>query len=171
MKTSLSNHGWIKLVFYCFLNAVIFIPSGVFAMSVSVNISDTNLVAHAGDRLYFTGDIKYPENRARQDLRIKYEIIQHNIVLAEASVLKAVETQVQFFDYIVVPVSIQSGKAELRMSISDYDSLHNAVSVSFDVVEGSDQVKLYLFIIIMFVFCTSIASAIAVYVAKRLHHT
>lgn len=153
----------------CFFFVTALLPLVAFGMSVSVSISDTNLVVRAGDRLYFTGDIKYPENTTRQDLRIKYEVLQHQKVLAESNVLKAIETQMQFLDYIVIPISIQSGSAELRMTISDYGALHNAVSASFEAVEGNDQVRLYIFIIVMFVLCTSVASMIAIYFVKNTH--
>lgn len=124
-------------------------PTQLYALSVASRIGDQSTEVIRGDRLYFEVEIKYPENPHRADLRINYEILQDGEVVADAQVLRAVETQASFLDYIVVPKSAMSGVHDLRVSIESYDgTLDESVSVSFKVLKGADQVTTYFFILL-----------------------
>ncbi len=120
----------------------------VFALSVTARISDQYAEVIAGDRLYFEVEVKYPENSRRKDLRLTYTIVQNKEAVAGAKVLKAVETQASFLDYIVIPKSVKSGVAELTVTIEDYENLHKEVSASFKVLKGRDQLQTYFFILL-----------------------
>lgn len=127
---------------------VLLSPLSSSAIEFKVNVADTSQNTKPGDRLYFDADFKYPENRQRQDLRVKYEILQDGVAVAESDTLKAVETQIQFYDYIFVPASIKSGSAELRVTLATYEGVSAQASTSFNVTKGEDQMRLYALIVV-----------------------
>lgn len=118
------------------------------ALNIAVRIGDQYTEVIGGDRLYFEVEIKYPENPRRKDLRIEYEIRENDEVVASEQVLRAVETQASFLDYIVVPESANGGIHELKVIIEDYEVLHEEVSATFQVLKGHDQVRTYFFILL-----------------------
>lgn len=122
--------------------------SSAYAMNITVRISDRYTEVRSGDRLYFEIDIKYPENPSRKDLRMEYQIRRGDEVVARQNVLRAVETQVSFLDYIAIPSSEESGMYELNVTIRDYQKLHQETSATFRVRKGRDQVITYFFILL-----------------------
>jgi len=54
-----------------------------------------------------------------------------------------------FLDYIVVPQSAKSGTKELKVIIEDYESLHQEVSATFQVLKGRNQVETYFYILLV----------------------
>ena len=69
--------------------------------------------------------------------------------IASEQVLRAVETQASFLDYIVVPKSAKGGMHELDAAISGYSgTLNQTVSATFTVTSGIDKITMYFFIII-----------------------
>ena len=93
----------------------------VSAFSLTTRIGDQSTELKAGDRLYFDVEIKWPENDRRQDLRVEYQILSDGEVIASEKVLRAVETQASFLDYIVVPQNALEGIKELNVLIETYD--------------------------------------------------
>lgn len=122
-------------------------PLSVHGLNIAARVSDQSTELRGGDRLYFEVEIKYPENTTRKDLRIEYQIRQEGEVVASEKVLRAVETQASFLDYIVVPKSANSGMHELQVIVEDYESLHQEVTATFIVRKGVDQITTYFFII------------------------
>jgi len=104
-----------------------------FAMNVSVSIPEKYTTVQPGERLYFELAIKYPENKTRKDLRLHYQIVQNGNVLTQTKVLRAIETQASFMDFITVPMQIKAGSYVLNIVIEDYEHLHKEVSVSFAI--------------------------------------
>jgi len=143
------------------------VPHSAYALSVSVRIGDQHTEVIGGDRLYFDVEIKYPENPRRKDLRIEYQIIENSTVIANEKVLRAVETQASFLDYIVIPKGAKGGLHDLNVIITDYEGLNKDVSASFKVLKGIDQIKIYFFIILGTIFLVAILVIIQIRVAKR----
>lgn len=119
------------------------------ALSVSVHVPEKYNEVYAGERFYFEIEVKYPENPERKDLRLEYEVRDSKgELVAFSKVLKAIETQASFVDYIVIPEQTVPGLHLIEVKISDYEDLSESVSASFNVVtEGTDQIKMYFFII------------------------
>ena len=138
------------------------------ALSVSTNISEKYTEIQSGDRLYFQVDIKYPENPQRKDLRLNYEVTKGDEIIAQSQVLKAVETQAQFLDFIVIPESSVTGLYNLKVKISDYDNLAEEVATSFKVVAGKDEeLKTYFFILLGVISLVAILAIIDIIVSKK----
>lgn len=123
-------------------------PYSSYALNIAARIGDQYTEVSGGDRLYFEVDIKYPENPRRKDLRIEYQILEEGEMIASEKVLRAVETQASFLDYIVVPQSATKGIKELNVIIEDYETLHEEVSATFRVIKGKDQVEIYFFVLL-----------------------
>jgi len=130
--------------------------SPAYALNIAARISDQSTEVIGGDRLYFEIEIKYPENPRRKDLRIEYQIFEKGEVIASEKVLRAVETQASFLDYIVVPQSTKSGLKELNVIITDYEDLHQEVSASFKVLKGRNQTEIYFYILLGAIFLVAI---------------
>lgn len=138
-----------------FILVIIAYAAPSHAMNVAVRISDQHTEVVGGDRLYFEIDIKYPENPSRKDLRLEYRIVKPlregergGEAIASQNVLRAVETQASFLDYIVVPESVASGEYELVIVVRDYEKLNKEVSATFRVLKGREQVVAYFFILL-----------------------
>ncbi len=143
-------------------------PSKAHALSVAARISDQSTEVIGGDRLYFDVEIKYPENPVRKDLRIEYQILEDGNIIASEKVLRAVETQVSFLDYIVVPKSAKSGIHTLNVIVTDYDgTLNQSVSATFKVLKGIDQVTTYFFIILGAILLVAILVIMQIIAARR----
>ncbi len=122
--------------------------SQTFAFSLTTRIGDQSTELKAGDRLYFDVEIKWPENDRRQDLRVEYQILDQGQVIASEKVLRAVETQASFLDYLVVPTSAVAGVKELRVVLETYDkSLSESISATFNVAKGENKLLIYFVIL------------------------
>lgn len=133
-------------LFFC---ALFLCAPSVYALNISARIGDQSTEVAVGDRLYFEVEIKYPENQTRKDLRIEYQILENGKMIASEKVLRAVETQASFLDYIVVPKSTKSGTHDLNVIITDYDGkLNKSVSATFKVLKGADKITTYFFIML-----------------------
>lgn len=126
-------------------------PENAFAISVGVHIPEKYASVKAGDRLYFELEIMYPENQNRQDLRIEYQILENGVLIAQSKVLKAVETQASFMDYIIIPDTADKGMHEINVAISDYEDLSAEASTSFSVESENGEIKIYFYIIVGFI--------------------
>lgn len=132
----------------CVVVLLCLFPYSAHALNIAARIGDQYTEVSGGERLYFEVEIKYPENPRRKDLRLEYQIRRDGEVLASEKVLRAVETQASFLDYIVVPQSAKSGIHELNVIITDYESLHQEVSATFKVLKGRNQIGTYFFILL-----------------------
>jgi hypothetical protein len=95
-------------------------------------------------------------------------VTKGNEVIAQSQVLKAVETQAQFLDFIVIPESSVTGLYNLKVKISDYDNLAEEVATSFKVVAGKDQeLKTYFFILLGVISLVAILAIVDIVVSKR----
>lgn len=151
------------------VSVVVLLPSPAEALSLAARVSDQSTEVAGGDRLYFEVEVKYPENPRRKDLRVEYQIIENSSVIASEKVLRAVETQASFLDYIVVPQSTKSGTKELKVVIEDYEGLHQEVSASFKVLKGRDQIQVYFFILLAVVVLVGVLVSIQIAVIRRQH--
>ena len=138
----------IVIIIFLFILNFISMAS-VSALSVVVHVPEKYTDVNAGERFYFEIEIKYPENPSRKDLRLNYEILRDDEIIAQSKVLKAVETQASFIDFIVIPESAEKGLHLIKVKISDYEVLSEEVSASFHVVsKGSGKLKTYFFILL-----------------------
>jgi hypothetical protein len=132
----------------------IYFVSSVFSLSVSVHVPEKYLEVNPGERLYFEISVKYPENPQRKDLRLNYLIRDSsNEILVRSKVLKAIETQASFVDFVVLPENIESGLYFVEINLEDYEDLSESVSSSFNVVQESFfSIRIYFLIILGGVF-------------------
>jgi len=135
---------FIGIIIFNFISVV-----PISALSVAVHVPEKYTDVQAGERFYFEIEVKYPENPSRKDLRLGYEILKDGEVVAQSKVLKAIETQASFMDFIVVPESAEKGIHIIKVKISDYENLGEEVEASFHVVtSGGEQIKMYFFILL-----------------------
>jgi len=148
---------------------IFFSMVSVSALSVVVHVPEKYTDVEAGERFYFEIEIKYPENPSRQDLRLEYEILdEKNSVIAQSKVLKAIETQASFIDFIVIPESAETGLHIIRIKISDYEDLSKEVEASFQVVRrDSEQIKLYFFILLGVSIVVGILVVVDIIIGRR----
>ncbi len=143
-------------------------PLSALALSVGVNVPEKYTNIGAGERFYFELDIKYPENPSRKDLRLTYQILEGKTVISESKVLKAVETQASFIDFVVIPDNAKSGIHTIKVTVSDYGQLHEEVSASFYIVEKpADQIRLYFFLLLGAIGLVGILVIVNIILAQR----
>ena len=151
--------------FFCLiLFLFIFLLSCVDSLSVVVHIPEKYGEVNTGERFYFEVSIKYPENLYRKDLRLEYEIrtIDGDLV-SQSKVLKAVETQASFIDFIVIPENVHPGLHFINVKISDYDELHEEVSATFNIKSKSaSELKIYFVLILCSIFVLIVLSLIQI---------
>ncbi len=150
------------------LTAVVFLPAPVYALSLTVHVPEKYTNVSAGERFYFELDVKYPENPSRKDLRLTYQILEGEKVIAESKVLKAVEAQTSFIDFVVIPDNAKGSIHTLKVTVSDYDKLSEEVSATFQIVEKpADQIKLYFFLLLGAVGLVGMLVVVNIYLVKR----
>jgi len=147
---------------------VFFSIAFISALNIVVHVPEKYTDVQAGERFYFEIEIKFPENPSRKDLRLDYEIIdENNNRLAQSKVLKAIETQASFIDFIVIPKSAETGLHTIKVGISDYESLSEEVEASFHIVgSGTDQIKFYFFILFGVIVLVGILVVINIIIAR-----
>ncbi len=143
----LKNNPLLLIATLIALEILFFKP--VDALSITVHVPEKYTEVYAGERFYFEIEIKYPENPSRKDLRIEYEIKKEGEVIAQSKVLKAIETQASFVDFIVIPESAEAGMHVLEVKVSDYGNLSAEVSASFHIrSKKGEQIRLYFYILL-----------------------
>ena len=153
----------IIILFMVFFNNLSYASS----LSVVVHVPEKYTDIQAGERFYFEIEIKYPENPSRKDLRLNFEISKDDEVIAQSKVLKAIETQASFIDFIVIPESAETGLHIIKVKISDYEGLSKEVSASFHVTSaGSGQIKTYFFILLGVTILVGILVVIGIVMGK-----
>lgn len=142
----------MKRIFFTIIFLLLFLVSllDVSALSVTVHVPEKYNEVNAGERFYFEIAVKYPENPTRIDLRLTYEVVDSNgNVIASSKVLKAVETQASFIDFIVLPDEMELGKHDIDVSIRDYGDLDEKVGSSFNVTRNRvDQLFTIVYVLI-----------------------
>jgi hypothetical protein len=126
-----------------FLGGMLLLPGRVTALSADVHVPEKYTNVAAGDRFYFELEIKYPENPSRKDLRLEYDIEKNGEIIAQSKLLKAIETQASFMDYVVIPTSAESGMYTINVKITDYADLSEEASASFIVTAKNDYLLYY----------------------------
>jgi len=159
----------IKFTFVAIFLAVIsFYPYSSSAMSLSVKVPEKYVEVEAGQRLYYEINIKYPENPKRIDLRLEYIITKDGKDITGAKVLKAIETQASFMDFIVIPESAKTGKYSISVIVSDYGSLREEVQADFQVIPNqAKKIAGYFFILLAAITLTIILGVVQIYIVKK----
>ena len=120
----------------------------VSSLSVVVHVPEKYVEVSPGDRVYFEVDIKYPENYVRKDLGLEYTVFYEGDVFLQSKVLKAVETQASFLDFLIIPEGAKTGRYVLNVGVLDYEDLDEEVEASFYVIPGTfSEFKIYFFIL------------------------
>jgi len=127
--------------------AVVVITKSVLALNLVIHIPEKYLEVTAGERLMFELEIKYPENIGRKDLRLTYQVKKGNEIVSESKVLKAIETQSSFMDYMTIPESLDVGTYTITNKVQDYGNLNEQVSADFRVVKGKADLMKYIYIL------------------------
>lgn len=155
----------ILIVFGFFLLSLTYVA----ALSAVVHVPEKYTDVQAGERFYFEIDIKYPENPSRKDLRLSYEILtEDGESIAESQVLKAMETQASFIDFIVIPESAEPGLHIIKVAVSDYSDLSEEIFASFHVVsKASDQFKIYFLILLGAVILVGLLVIASIFVRRK----
>lgn len=132
------------MILFIFMMILYAFPS--LALSVSVHVPEKYTNVIAGERLYFDVSIRYPENPQRKDLRLQYEIVNgEGDIIAQSKVLKAIETQASFLEYIVIPEHVTTGMYTIRIGISDYEDLNESVETSFHIQRSRNEYAIIIF--------------------------
>ena len=117
----------------------------------------------------FEIDINYPENKIRKDLRLEYIVSKDDKKIAQSSVLKAIEAQASFVDFIVIPKNAETGMHIIDVKIFDYEDLKKDVSASFHVInDKSSQLRKYFFILLFSVITIGCLVAFEIYKLSKL---
>ncbi|MCH7851048.1 MAG: hypothetical protein IH845_05385 [Nanoarchaeota archaeon] len=99
---------------------------------------------------------------------MSYEISKDGEVIAQSKVLKAVETQASFIDFIVIPEISDSGLHIINIKIFEEEVLISEVSASFQITgSGSDQIKIYFFVLLGVVILVGILIMVVIFVRKK----
>ncbi len=161
----------MKKIFYFIILVFIIFSSFDFVSSIStsVRIPEKYTDIEAGERFYFEVEIKYPENTIRKDLRIHYDISDNKgDSIVKSKTLKAIETQMSFVDYIVIPQNTKEGMYVLDVEISDYENLKKNISASFHVKNTRyDEFKAYFIILIGAILLVAVLIVINIFVSRR----
>jgi len=122
----------------------------VSGISIEVHVPEKYTDVVAGERFYFEISVKYPENPSRKDLILEYEILNTGgEMIAQSKVLKAIETQSSFIDFIVIPENTKKGFYLIKINVKDYEELNEEVGSSFHVRGGENhQVTTYFYILL-----------------------
>jgi len=154
----------IGMILFSFINL-----TSVSALSVAVHVPEKYTDVIAGERFYFEIEVKYPENPSRKDLKLNYEILtQEGEILAQSKVLKAIETQASFMDFIVIPESAEKGMHIIKIKVQDYANLDEEVEASFHVTSKSgEQAQLYFFILLGIIILVGILVMIDIVLSRK----
>lgn len=141
----------------------------VSALSLAVHVPEKYTDVTAGERFYFEIEVRYPENPKRKDLRLEYEILtEDGDLISQSKVVKAIETQASFIDFIVIPESAEGGLHFINVKVKDYESLSEEVSSSFYLRSaGSDQILIYLIIVLIGIVLIGVITIISIVARKK----
>lgn len=139
------------------------------ALSLVIHVPEKYTTVLPGERFYFEIEVKYPENPVRKDLRLEYEIkTAEGKIIAQSKVLKAIETQASFMDFIVIPENAKEGLHTINIKVEDYESLNEEVGASFQVIgEKNDQLMIYIVIILGVILLVALLVIVQLIILKK----
>jgi len=145
---SLNFFSFVRFMIFSFV-CLVFSTIFVSALSLSVNLPEKYSEVVPGETFFFEIDVKYPENKGRKDLRMEYIVVNSkDEMVAQAKVLKAIETQASFIDSITIPSNVPNGIYVLNVKVSDYEDLNERISKSFSITSlESNKIMLYFYIL------------------------
>ena len=116
------------------------LPSAL-AISITMHIPEEYNNIQPGERLYYEVEVKYPENPAgnRKDVTFSIKVIANEEVIAESKLLKAIETQISFTDYILIPENAPTGQTTINVQVEDFDTLSEDVQTTFYITNNSEN--------------------------------
>jgi len=157
-------------LFILLLLLIFFNLGSVPSLSAKVFVPEKYSEVYSGERVYFGIEVKYPENPSRKDLILEYQILNsENEIIAGSKVLKAIETQASFMDFLIIPEGIKSGKYIIKIKIGDYEDLNQEISTNFKIIGYKrDKSILYFSVIIFTIIFMSVLIIISVLNRKKL---
>ncbi len=151
-----------KLILFSFL-FVLLSKHNVRAMSAGVIVPEKYTDVKAGERVYFEIDLKYPENPSRKDLKLSYRVLDAGgNMIVQSKVLKAIDTQSSYVDFLVIPENTESGVYTISIGISDYDDLEKEVSASFNVTSTKSPFETYFVVLLGGIVVVGVLTAVDV---------
>lgn len=145
-------------------------PVSALAASIMVDIPEQYQTVKAGDRVYFHVEFLYPENTGRRDFRFAYSVREGENELATAEFLKAVDSQVSFMDYAIVPENASAGMHTVSVTITDDKGILIAedISASFQVIPRYDWATAHFYMLLAAVVLVGGALSLQIRSLKRL---
>jgi len=157
-----------KIIFFFIMGLFLINLVLVSGLSASINIPEKYSEVQAGEKFYFSIEIKYPENPSRKDIKLSYEILKDGEIVAQAKVLKAIENQASFMDFIVIPNSAEKGMNIIKVGISDYEDLSKEVEASFNIKsKKQEDLTKYIFMLLGSILLGVILILIRVFLIKK----
>lgn len=141
----------------------------ISSISIGVHVPEKYTEVNAGERFYFEIDIKYPENPSRKDLRLEYEILDRGgKLISQAKVLKTIETQASFIDFLVVPGDADSGLYLIKVNVKDYEDLDKEVNSSFKIISNrGGELRTYFLILLFAIIFVGILVSVSLFRGHR----
>jgi len=148
MKAGNKKKIFLSLFFTIFAVGLFLQPvSQVFAFVSVIHIPEKYKDIFPGERFYFEMGINYPENPTRKDLNFEYNITKDGEIIYQSEVLKSIEKQASFTDYLVLPNSAEKGTYEIRVKITDNENLNEETFANFNV-KSKDNSIFYYFLVL-----------------------
>jgi hypothetical protein len=114
--------------------SIIFVTSFCSALTITASVPGQYQTVSPGNPVYVHTEVKWPENNAKVDLVVEYNITNTSgNSVAYLKVLRAIETQTSFLDSIQVPSGTPSGEYTVSENISFPGSTAQEVASSFTV--------------------------------------
>lgn len=160
----MSKNAIIKIKFVLFsLLFLLLSKADVRAMSAGVVVPEEYTNVTAGERLYFEIDLKYPENKSRKDLKLNYQVLSASgNVVVQSKVLKAIDTQSSYIDFLVIPENTESGSYTINIGISDYEDLEKEISSTFNIVGTKSPFETYFVVLLVGISVVGVLTAVDV---------
>ena len=141
----------------------------IFALNIGIHVPEKYAEIMAGQRIYFEVDLKYPENPSRKDIGLEYDIVnKEGEIIVQSKIIKAIETQASFIDFIVIPGGTATGRYDIILQVTDYNGLNEGVRASFYVVgKETEQMTIYLILILIAIVFVGILVIINILIIKN----
>jgi uncharacterized membrane protein len=118
----------------------------VSALEVSTTILDSYHAVIPGEEVHFQVYLKNIQVAGRMDIRLDYQILEGDIIIASSRELKAVETQASFIARIRVPYETSSGVYTLKVTINGQESSTDTFTVKKER-SAIDNIKYYILLL------------------------
>jgi len=155
----------MKKIFLFFFIIFLLNLNLILGFSASVHVPEKYTKVSAGERFYFILELKYPENPLRKDITFEYEITDKDEIVTSSKIIKSIENQASFMDYIVIPENVESCSCRINVRIKDTeDTLDEEIYTSFNI-RGSQTKNTINYLFVLF----GIIITIGVLVLVELH--